>query len=113
MATSNTNQNSTDVWGKGSVRSYGAINGPNQAAPIRINLQANPRHATPRPILSRSVNNQDVEAALRIDPAENSAQSLSDGQRMALCIAISFFTILIFAFLFCLLMWSVGCCTDL
>ena len=34
-------------WGKGSVRSYGTINEPNQAAPIRINLQANPGQATP------------------------------------------------------------------
>ena len=29
-------------WGKGFVRSYGTINGPNQAAPIGSNLQANP-----------------------------------------------------------------------
>ena len=101
MATSNTNQNSTDVWGKGSVRSYGAINGPNQAAPIGINLQANPGQArryarresriiinnqdgtagpvTTRQILNRPVNNRDVEAGLRIDRAENRPQSVGPG----------------------------------
>ena len=95
---------------------------PRQASTRQTRRQARRGQVTTGPIITREVmtrtrqipvNNQDVEAALRIDPAENSAQSLSDGQRMALCIAISFFTILIFAFLFCLLMWSVGCCTDL
>ena len=101
MATSHTNQNSTDVWGKGSVRSYGAINGPNQAAPIGINLQANPGQArryarresriiinnqdgtagpvTTRQILNRPVNNRNVEAGLRIDRAENRPQSVGPG----------------------------------
>ena len=35
-------------WGKGSVRSYGAINGPNQVTSININHQSNLRQATPR-----------------------------------------------------------------
>ena len=83
-------------WGMGSVRSYGTINEPNQAAPIGINLQANPGQATPwqastrqtrrqarryartvtrttRQILNRQVNNQ---AGLRIDRAENRPQSV-------------------------------------
>jgi hypothetical protein len=29
-------------WGKGSVRVYGTINGPNQEPGIELNLQANP-----------------------------------------------------------------------
>ena len=44
-------------WGMGPVRSYGTINGPNQAAPIEINLHANPRH-------------QDVGAAMPEEQAE-------------------------------------------
>ena len=99
MATSHTNQNSTDhqKWGKESVRSYGTINGPNQAAPIGINLQANPGQArresriiinnqdgtaepvTTRQILNRPVNNRNVEAGLRIDWAENRPQSVGPG----------------------------------
>ena len=35
-------------WGKGTVRSYGTINGPNQVTSIEINPQTNPRQATPR-----------------------------------------------------------------
>ena len=35
-------------WGKGSVRSYGTINGPNQVTSIEINPQTNRRQATPR-----------------------------------------------------------------
>ena len=36
-------------WGKGSVKSYGTINGPNQVASIPANpRQATPRQATPR-----------------------------------------------------------------
>ena len=54
-------------WGKGSVRSYGTINGPNQVASI----PANPRQPTPRQATSRQatprqatvmINNQDVGA---------------------------------------------------
>ena len=95
-------------WGKGSVRSYGTINGPNQAAPIGINLQANQGHATTatgqvttgptttrqvltrtRQILSRQVNNQDVEAGLRIDRAENRPQSMVKNCVIFLCLIIS------------------------
>ena len=84
-------------WGKGFVRSYGTINGPNQVTPIGINVQANPGHATARQvttgpittrqvmtrtrqILSCPVNNQDVEAALRIDRTENRARSININQ---------------------------------
>ena len=35
-------------WGKGSVRSYGTINGTNQETRIDIHLQTNPEQATPR-----------------------------------------------------------------
>ena len=35
-------------WGKGSVRSYGAVNGHNQVTSININHQSNLRQATPR-----------------------------------------------------------------
>ena len=35
-------------WGKGSVKSYGTINRPNQVTSIEINLQSNPRQATAR-----------------------------------------------------------------
>jgi hypothetical protein len=31
-------------WGKGSVRVYRTINGPNQEPRIELNLQANPEH---------------------------------------------------------------------
>ena len=70
-------------WGKGTVRNYGTINGPNQATSIEINPQTNPtqatprqatprqatpRQATPRQILSRQANNQDVEAGLQREP---------------------------------------------
>ena len=34
--------------GKGSLRCYGTINGPNQVAPIGNNLQVNPRQSTTR-----------------------------------------------------------------
>ena len=34
--------------GKGSVRRYGTINGPNKVTPIGINLQANPRQPSTR-----------------------------------------------------------------
>ena len=44
--------------GKGSVR-YGTINGPNQVAPIGINLQANPRQPTTRHS-TIMINDQDV-----------------------------------------------------
>ena len=54
--------------------------GPNQAAPIGINLQANPGHATPRHILSRSLNNQDVEAARQRERDKN-------------CVCCNFFSI--------------------
>ena len=42
--------------GKGSVRCYGTINGPNKVAPIGINLQANPRQANPRQANPRQAN---------------------------------------------------------
>jgi hypothetical protein len=44
---------------KGSVRCYGTINGPNQVAPIGINLQANPRQPTTRHS-TIMINDQDV-----------------------------------------------------
>ena len=42
--------------GKGSVRRYGTINGPNKVTPIGINLQANPRQANPRQANPRQAN---------------------------------------------------------
>ena len=51
-------------WGMGSVRSYGTINGPNQAAPIGINLQANPGQAT------IMINNQDVRETMQAEQSE-------------------------------------------
>ena len=45
--------------GKGSVRCYGTINGPNQVAPIGINRQANPRQSSTRHS-TIMINDQDV-----------------------------------------------------
>ena len=45
--------------GKGSVRCYGTINGPNQVTPISINLQANPRQPSTRHS-TIMINDQDV-----------------------------------------------------
>jgi hypothetical protein len=88
-------------WGKGSVRSYGTINGPNQMTSIEINPQTNPRQATPRQatprqatprqatprqILSRQANNQDVEAGLRREPTCERVNNFV----IFLCIAILF-----------------------
>ena len=44
----NTGTPNLPKWGKGSVRSYGTINEPNQVTSIAINPQTNPRQATPR-----------------------------------------------------------------
>ena len=55
-------------WGKRFVRSYGTINGSNQAAPIGINLQANPEQAR-RQTRRESrimINNQEVESARQV-----------------------------------------------
>ena len=69
-------------WGKGSVRVYGTIDGPNQESRIELNPQANPgqarqatpRQVTPRQVLSRQY--QDLEAALERERAENWNQCL-------------------------------------
>ena len=45
--------------GKGSVRCYGTINGPNKVTPIGINLQANPRQPSTRHS-TIMINDQDV-----------------------------------------------------
>ena len=77
------------IWGEGSVRSYGTINGPNQGPRIEPNLQATPglhylptytklRLATPRQAAPRqATSNQDEESALlQGDMVENMTQSI-------------------------------------
>ena len=107
----NTGTPNLPKWGKGSVRSYGTINEPNQVTSIAINPQTNPRQATPRQatprqatprqttprqatprqgtprqILSRQANNQDVEAGLRREPTCERVKNFV----IFLCIAIMF-----------------------
>ena len=49
-------------WGKGSVRSYGTINRPNQVTNSEISLQTNPRQVRTRQILGNDPgNNQNTE----------------------------------------------------
>ena len=97
-------------WGKGSVRSYGTINGPNQAAvPIGINFQANPGHSTTRQVttgpvttrqvLSRPVNNQDVEAGLQRNQTRNCGECLWMFMRV---IGSLFLAIILWLFLSCI-----------
>jgi hypothetical protein len=51
-------------WGKGSVRSYGAINGPNQVT--NINHQSNTRQATPRQATPRQAMPREARRESRI-----------------------------------------------
>ena len=90
----NTGTPNLPKWGKGSVRSYGTINEPNQVTSIAINPQTNPRQATPRQatsrqILSRQANNQDVETGLRREPTCERVKNFV----IFLCIAIMFISL--------------------
>ena len=103
-------------WGKGSVRSYGTINGPNpQTIPLPATRQSTAaRQATARqptarqptarqptsrqPTALQAIVNRDVEAALRREQERNSRNSRNCGQ--CLCITIK-------SVLFCSLLFFV------